>query len=141
MRARHHLLAALLVTSVFTTTARAQLYAPAGPGATLYVANSFGGTIESYNPPSGNGTQFGGSANNPYGLAFDSADNLYVANGNTIILYTNTGGVLSNAGTQFTNSGLSGPTFLAFAPAPEPTSTVLLLAGLVTAAQRRRRKA
>ena len=117
----------------------------------LYATNG-NNTIEKFTSTggvlSGTGTQFTSSGlSRPRGLAFDSADNLYVANqsSNTIVRYTSTGGVLSSTGTVFASgasSGVNTPFFLAFAPAqvPEPSSAVLLLAGLATAAMHRRRK-
>jgi hypothetical protein len=63
----------------------------------------------------------------PYGLAFDSAGNLYASNynDNTIEKFT-PGGV----GSVFANTGLSNPTFLAFST-PEPSTWAMFAIGIV----------
>ena len=75
----------------------------------------------------------------PYGLAFDSAGNLYVSNygNNTIQQFSSTGtdlGVFADS-----SDGLNGPVGLAFGAVPEPTSALVLLGSGALLLLRRRR--
>ena len=105
---------------------------------TSYINNS---TIEKYTT-GGVGTLFASSGgSSPTGLAFDSAGNLFVANfsSNTIRKFDSSGtdlGVFADS-----SDGLNQPAFLAFAPAPEPTSAALLLGSGAMLLLRRRRAA
>ena len=66
-------IAAVLLLGCLATPGRADI---------LYVANFNGNTIERFTAD-GVGTVFASSGlNNPYGLAFDSAGNLFVSNNN-----------------------------------------------------------
>src|SRR5207248_760238 len=103
--------AATGLASIFiSATAHAGLYSPAGPNANLYVSNYNGDTIEKY---SSTGIDLGMFANtglnNPTGLAFDSAGNLYAANRDTNRIEK-----FSPTGSVFANTGLNQPYGLAF---------------------------
>ncbi len=100
---------------------------------TLYVSTN-ANTIDTFSS-TGTVSQFatdpgdGSVLNNPYGLAFDSAGNLYAANsGNNTIEKFTTGGV----GTQFASEP-NAPQFLAFGPAaaPEPSQFAAFGVGLL----------
>ncbi len=102
----------------------------------LYVANAYWGTGNPVQPgqntiekfdTNGVGTVFANSGlDNPQGMAFDSAGNLYVANlGNGTIEEFNTNGV----GTVFA-SGLDRPVGLAI-QVPEPSARTLLAVSLI----------
>ena len=104
--------AAGLASILIPASAHAALYSPALPGDALYVANSNTGNSIVKFTPGGTGSVFASSGlNDPHGLAFDSASNLYVANANnsTIEKFT-PGGV----GSVFASSGLNVPDSLAF---------------------------
>ncbi len=77
-----------------------------------------------------------------YGLAFDSAGNLYSANyaypgvgGSAIEKFTSSG-----VGTIFAYSGLNNPWGLAFQSIPEPATWVLLAGGLIAMYSVKRRR-
>ena len=76
----------------------------------LYVANAGNNTIEKFTT-SGSASVFANSGlNDPQGLAFDSAGNLYATNiDNTIEKFTTSG-----SASLFASSGLNSPGFLAF---------------------------
>src|SRR5438094_304763 len=92
---------ALALASLAITTCRADV---------LYVANSGDNTIEKFTS-GGAGSVFSSSGlNQPYGLAFDSAGNLYAATSfNTIVRFTPSG-----VRSVFASSGLNEPVGLAF---------------------------
>ena len=107
----------------------------------LYAANASGSTIQKFTS-GGVGTVFASTGlSNPYGLAFDSAGNLFAANvGNSTIRQ------FSSSGTDLgvfadSSDGLNNPTFLAFAPVPEPGTALFGIACVGVAAFRRRRRA
>src|SRR5580704_13831597 len=76
---------------------------------TIYVGNEVGHTIEEFTQ-SGSGSLFVNDGG-PYGLAFDSAGNLYASDyGADVILEFNSNGVKS----VFTTTGLNEPYGLAF---------------------------
>ena len=109
------LLSGLLLLAAGTAQTHAGLLAPTGPGSQLYVANRTIGTIQKITP-GGVGSVFATSSSGlqiPYGLAFDSAGNLFVANfhdvGSFIMKFT-PGGV----GSVFASSGLNGARVPAF---------------------------
>ena len=114
----------------------------------LYAANKGDSTIEKFSPGgvgsvfANTGSIYGGGQ--PVGLAFDSAGNLYAANFNysTIEEFSSTGTDLGVFAGNF--GGLNGPTYLAFAPVPEPVpepGTALFgIACAGVAAFRRRRR-
>lgn len=106
----------------------------------LYVANGEN-YISKFTPtggPAGSKYINNSGLDGPAGLAFDNQGDLYVANGfNDTIEEFNSSGV----GTVFANTGLSYPEGIAFQPAPEPSSWLLLTAGLIfiSPVMRRRR--
>jgi sugar lactone lactonase YvrE len=112
----------------FTTNGVATLFAQAGraPGAlafdiagNLYVGNGDDNTVGKFTP-AGVGSIFASnSLSGPLGLGFDKAGNLYVVNNHngTVNVFTPCG-----AGSVFA-TGLTGPTFLAFAPQAPPVIT------------------
>lgn len=95
-------------------------------------ANVLGNTIEKFTP-GGVGSVFASSGlSSPTGLAFDSAENLYAANGDSTVEKFTPEGV----GSLFASSGLSSPEYLAFTDdagmplklanqVPEPSSLAL----------------
>jgi DNA-binding beta-propeller fold protein YncE len=90
-------------------------------------------TIHEFGPTGADlGTFVSVAPHDPFGLAFDSDDNLYVtyaAGANTIHRFGPTGADLGT----FVNTGSdSSPVFLAFAPVavPEPASALLILLGV-----------
>jgi hypothetical protein len=89
------------------------------------VANFLAGNIEKFTL-GGVGSNFantGPGGNEPVGLAFDSAGNLYSANeGNNTIEEFTSGGV----GSDFANTGFVEPEFIAIEPAREPSTIALL---------------
>jgi DNA-binding beta-propeller fold protein YncE len=101
----------------------------------LYVANAGSNLIARY-APNGFGATFADSnLSTPYGLAFDAADNLYVTNfGTDSISKFSTNGL----GAVFA-SGFSNPSSIAFAPAPEPSSVLLLVGSGAMLLRRKRR--
>ena len=110
----HHalcgLISGLLLLAAGTAQTHAGLLVPAVPGAQLYVTNRDSNTIQSFTT-GGVGSVFANTGLvSPAGLAFDTAGNLFAANGNNTIEKFTPGGV----GTVFASSGLSGPVGLAF---------------------------
>src|SRR5678816_1313923 len=97
---RHYTLTALLLGSV-----SAALHADI-----LYVANSDNNTIVKFSASGAVSGFASGLGDTPFGLAFDSAGNLYVGNLDDTIERITPGGVRS----VFASSGLSVPTGLAF---------------------------
>ena len=110
----------------------------------LYVANFAGGGTSA-----GNVMMFNSSGafvftlttglNSPLGLLLDQAGStFYVSswNGNTVSSFAMAGGSATQVG-----SGFNGPTHMVFAPAPEPSSLVILLTGAGVLASRRSRAA
>ena len=95
------LAAALLIGALGATTSRADI---------VYVGNEFGGNIDKI-PSSGTPSVFattpGGT--DAFGMAFDSAGNLYVVTGNEILKFTPNG-----AESVFANNGLDDPVDIAF---------------------------
>jgi DNA-binding beta-propeller fold protein YncE len=98
----------------------------------LYVANYNNNNILKFSPT---GTALGifasSSLSQPNGIAFDSSGNLYVANtlSHTVESFSPTGidlGAFASAG----GSG-PGPTYIAFAPVPEPPSLILAVLGFL----------
>jgi sugar lactone lactonase YvrE len=94
----------------------------------LYVSEYIGNDIRKF---STDGQDLGIFANsglqNPYGMAFDGEGNLFVANeyGHNIREFSPTGVDLG----VFADTGAALPSFIAFAPVPEPTSAGLLIVG------------
>ena len=146
------------------TTIKDGLSGPRGlafdAGGNLFAANAMGNSVVefAFNPAVGT---FGdattlsdpsGTLNNPVGLAFDARGDLFTANINagTITEFASTGAGTFGPGTTV-ETGLNGPTFLAFGPStppvPEASTSVslgLLLAlgmGGVVVAARKKRKA
>lgn len=95
------LAAALLIGALGATTSRADI---------VYVGNEVGGNIDKI-PSSGTPSVFattpGGT--DAFGMAFDSAGNLYVVTGNEILKFTPNG-----AESVFANNGLDDPVDIAF---------------------------
>jgi len=104
------LISGLLLLAAGTAQTHAGLLLPAAPGANLYVGNASDDTIEQFTP-GGVGSVFANTGlNATKGLAFDSAGNLYAANGDNTIEKFTPGGV----GSVFASTGLNHPTGLAF---------------------------
>lgn len=80
---------------------------------------------------SGNQITVASGLNKPMGLTFDQNGDLFVANygSGTIDEFTESGGVLSSSPTVYA-SGLNEPTFITFAPTPEPSTLALLGIGM-----------
>ena len=130
------------VGSVFASTGLSGPVGLAFDGAgDLYAANWTTNTIEKFTP-GGVGSLFANTGlSTPFGLAFDGAGNLFASNvgNNTIEKFSSVGadlGVFADS-----SDGLNQPAFLAFAPAPEPTSAALLLGSGAMLLLRRRRAA
>ena len=98
----------------FLLSAVAMIAVPAAPVRAdfLYVSNTGDNSIAKFTPGGGAGSVFANSGlSGPFGIAFDSAGNLYAANyfANTIEKFT-PGGI----GSVFASSGLNHPVGLAF---------------------------
>jgi sugar lactone lactonase YvrE len=112
------------VASVFANTGLNNPYGLAFDIAgNLYATNFSDNTIEKFTSV-GVGSVFANSGlSQPHGLAIDSLGNVYAANGNdTNNQPTNTIEKFSSTGIDlgiFANTGLDGPTFIAFQPVPE----------------------
>lgn len=76
--------------------------------AQVYVANNGGGQVVKFTGP-GTGSVFASGLTYPQGITVDSAGNVYVTSGNTIMKYAPNG-----VGAVFTGSGLTNPFSLAF---------------------------
>ncbi|MGA9777252.1 MAG: PEP-CTERM sorting domain-containing protein [Limisphaerales bacterium] len=102
----------------------------------LYVVNINSANIAKFNS-SGGGSVFASfGATVPWGLACDSADNLYTVVGNTIEEFNSSGVGMNFASLE--------PTYhpaLAFQPVPEPSTWALLAGGLVALVSVKRRLA
>lgn len=103
-------LALVLADSVLTMSVQGGLYAPAAPGAALFVTNQPVNQVVVF--PSGGGSSVLVTGPTAFpGIAFDTAGNLYIANtlSNVIQKFTPGGG-----GSIFATTGLNNPTGLAF---------------------------
>ena len=79
--------------------------------------------------PGGVQSTFASGLNAPYGLAFDSAGDLFVADGTSGNIYEFTNGGASEKG--IFASGLSAPVGLAFAPHPTLSVNIKMFAGII----------